>query len=128
MIKKEKLIIQIKPILDTNTPPVDLTTVNDVLEFLSSKYEIDSIKIQLSERKKPSEFYFSLLSELCKTITGKVFVENYISTKENNSLKIDSFSAMNIIIDNKNKFTIIYNNEKKCFNDIESFKTIISYL
>lgn len=128
MIKKEKLIIQIKPILDTNTPPVDLTTVNDALEFLSSKYEIDSIKIQLSERKKPSEFYFSLLSELCKTITGKVFVENYISTKENNSLKIDSFSTMNIIIDNKNKFTIIYNNEKKCFSDIESFKTIISFL
>ena len=97
-----------------------------MFDFIVAKFEIDSINIQLSEEKKPSEFYFSLLSELCKINSKKVLVDNYVGNKNNNKLSLDSFSMLNLIIDNNNGFTVIYDNEKHILKDPTSLIAILS--
>jgi len=127
-MNKEKLKITINPLSDLDKAPVNIVELGDVFDFVGAKFEIESINIQLSEKKKPSEFYFSLLSGLCKSICKKVVVENYVGSRKPNTMRIDSFSTMVLIIDNSDGYTLVYNNEKHSFKDQESFRTILDIL
>lgn len=127
-MNKQKIRILINPLSNLENSPVDIVELDEVFSFIGAKFEIESINIQLNERKKPSEFYFSLLSGLCKTASKKVIVENYVGNKKPNTLKLDSFSSMILIIDNLDRYTLIYNNEKHSFKDVESFRAILDIL
>ena len=126
---KQKIKLYLTPYEVSKNPPINLTELSDALDFVCSKFDIISIEIRLNEYKKPSEFYFELLSGLCKTITKSVIVDNYTGQKTNNIFKVDSFSYMNILIDNSEKpFTVIYENQKKQFKSLEDFTTVLSVL
>ena len=127
-MNKQKIRILVNPLSNLDNPPVNIVELGEVFDFVGAKFEIDSISIQLNETKKPSELYFSLLSGLCKTSSKKVITENYVGSKKPNTLKIDSFSTMVLIIDNLDGYTLIYNNEKHSFKDINSFRSILDIL
>lgn len=128
-MSKQKIKLYITPYEDINKLPVDITTLSDLLDILSGKFEIVSIEIQINEYNKPSEFYFDILSRLCKTISNSVVTNHYTGKKANNIFKVDSFSYMNIIINNSNDpFVVIYENQKKKFQTKEDFTTVLSVL
>jgi len=127
-MNKQKIRISINPLSILDKPPIDIVELGDVLDYISVKFDIESLSIQLNEKKKPSELYFSLLSGLCKTACKKIIVENYVGSKKPNTLKLDSFSSMLLIIDNLDGYTLIYNNEKHSFKDIEAFRSILDIL
>jgi hypothetical protein len=128
-MSKQKAKIYIAPYGVSSSNPINLTELSEFFDIIASKFEIVSIEIQINEYKKPSEFYFELLSGLCKTITKSVIVDNYTGTKKNNIFKVDSFSLMNIIVDNSEKpFTIIYENDKKQFKSLDDLAIILSVL
>ena len=128
-MSKQKIKLYITPYEDTKNAPIDLTRLSEALDFVCSKFDIISIEIRLNEYKKPSEFYFELLSGLCKTITKSIIVDNYTGSKKTNIFKVDSFSYMNILIDNSDQpFTVIYENQKKQFKTLEDFITVLSVL
>lgn len=127
-MSKQKIRISINPLSNLEKSPVDIVELGEVLDFVSAKFEIDSINIQLNEKKKPSELYFSLLSGLCKTASKNVVVENYVGNKKPNTLKLDSFSTMILIIDNLDGYTLVYNNEKHSFKDVTAFRSILDIL
>lgn len=127
-MNKQKIKVLINPLCDLDAAPVNIVELNDVFDFIGAKFDIDSISIQLNEKKKPSEFYFSMLSNLCKINCKKVIVENYVGAKKNTTLTLDSFSLMNLIIDNLDGYTVIYNNEKHSFKDLQALQTILDLL
>ncbi len=127
-MNKQKIKIFINPLCDLDSAPINIVDTNEVLDFISAKFEIESINIQLNEKKQPSEFYFSMLSSLCKSICKKVIVDNYVGSKKNSTLTLDSFSVMNLIIDNFNHYTVLYNNEKHSFKDLQALQTILNIL
>lgn len=127
-MNKQKIRISINPLSILDKPPIDIVELGDVLDYISVKFDIESLSIQLNEKKKPSELYFSLLSGLCKTACKKIIVENYVGSKKPNTLKLDSFSSMLLIIDNLDGYTLIYNNEKHSFKDVEAFRSILDIL
>lgn len=127
-MNKQKIRISINPLSILDKPPINIVELGDVLDYISVKFDIESLSIQLNEKKKPSELYFSLLSGLCKTACKKIIVENYVGSKKPNTLKLDSFSSMLLIIDNLDGYTLIYNNEKHSFKDIEAFRSILDIL
>ena len=127
-MNKQKIKILINPLCKLDTAPVNIVELSDVFDFISAKFEIDSISIQLNEKKKPSEFYFSMLSNLCKINCKKTIVENYVGLKKNTTLTLDSFSLMNLIIDNLDGYTLIYNNERHSFKDLQALQTILDVL
>ena len=117
---KTKVKIFINPLANCNKFPVNIVDLTDVIDFLSSKYFIDTIDIQLNENKRPSEIYFELLLGLCKSVCSKVQVDNYIGNKKPNVYRMDSFSCVDIIIDNDN-YTTIFNNAKSVFQSKQDF-------
>ena len=127
-MNKQKIRISINPLSILDKPPIDIVELGDVLDYVGVKFDIESLNIQLNEKKKPSELYFSLLSGLCKTVCKKVVVENYVGSKKPNTLKLDSFSSMLLIIDNLDGYTLIYNNEKHSFKDVDAFRSILDIL
>ena len=127
-MNKQKIKVLINPLCNLDAAPVNIVELNDVFDFIGAKFDIDSISIQLNEKKKPSEFYFSMLSNLCKINCKKVIVENYVGSKKNTTLTLDSFSLMNLIIDNLNGYTVMYNNEKHSFKDLQALQTILDLL
>lgn len=128
MINKQKIKLYINPIEDSTNPPVNLTLLSDAFDFITGKFDIVSIEIQLNEYKRPSEFYFELLSGLCKTVSNSIITNNYTGRKKNNIFKVDSFNYLNIIIDNSKPFSVIYNNQTKEFKTLEDLSTVLSVL
>ena len=128
MTNKQKIKLYINPIEDSTKPPVNLTLLSDAFDFITGKFDIVSIEIQLNEYKRPSEFYFELLSGLCKTVSNSIITNNYTGKKKNNIFKVDSFNYLNIIIDNSKPFSVIYNNQTKEFKTLEDLSTVLSVL
>ena len=63
-MNKQKIRISVNPLSNLEESPVNIVELGEVFDFIGAKFEIDSINIQLNEKKKPSELYFSLLSGL----------------------------------------------------------------
>jgi hypothetical protein len=123
---KQKLRIFIDPLSDVTKKPVDLVTISSLLDFLSSRFEIESIDIQLNERARPSQFYFDFLSGLCKGASKKINIDDYVGSKKPNVFKLDSFSSLNLIINNEGRFTTIFENEKKSYGTCEELTEELS--
>lgn len=123
---KNKANIFINPLSNIEKPPVQLTNLSEVLDHISSRFDIISIDIQLNENNRPSEFYFDLLSGLCKSVSNKVKVDNYIGKIKPNIFRIDSFDTLNITISNNPEYSFSFNNSQKTFADINSFLASIS--
>lgn len=118
---KTKVAIFINPLMKHGTTPVPLTDLSEALDYISARFEIINIDIHLSEQHRPSEFYFDFLSGLCKSVTNKICVDNYMGTKKPNVFRVDSFDTLKIIINNTPEYIISYNNSQRNFSDIKTF-------
>lgn len=127
-MNKQKIRIIVNPLSNLEEPPVSIVDLGDVFDFICVKFDIESISIQLNEKKRPSELYFSLLSGLCKSACQNVVVDNYVGRNKPSTLKIDSFSSMVLVIDNFEGYTMIYNNEKHSFKTLDIFRPILDIL
>lgn len=123
---KTKTNIFINPLLKTELPPVSLTDLTEVLDHLSARFAIESIDIRLNENKRPSEFYFDLLSGLCKSVSARVRVDNYIGKKRPNVFSVDSFDTLKITITNEPRYSILFNNSPQHFDNIQDFINTLS--
>ena len=129
IMNKQKIKLYITPYEDVKTTPINLTILSEALDFINGKFEIVSIEIRLNDYKKPSEFYFELLSGLCKTITKSIITDVYTGIKSKSIFKVDSFSYMNIFMDNsETPYTVLYENQKKQFKTLEDFIIVLSVL
>lgn len=123
---KQKVRIHIIPIQDVQKPPIRLDELAEFLDYIVSRFTIDSIKIQLREHKRPSEIYFEFLSGLCKANTKNVQVYDYISNKKHgNIFMVDSFECMNLLIDNTGACVAIFNNKK---TECKTMTELMDYL
>ena len=53
-MNKQKIKVLINPLCNLDAAPVNIVELNDVFDFIGAKFDIDSISIQLNEKKKPS--------------------------------------------------------------------------
>ena len=122
---KQKLQLFINPLSNMKDKPIDITIITEAIDYISSKFIIDNINIQLNEYNRPSELYCDLLFGVCKTITKKIKVDNYLGVRRNNISKTNPVNNVILIIDNKDIFTFIIDNNKHIFSDIESFSQFL---